>query len=131
MVKSCSAAILKTMSEEKEPVEVKEKARKKKERRRLFSYRWIVKNIPFFLFLSALAVLYIYNGHYADKTIRNINKVSKELKELQYEYKTLKSEVMFRSKQSEMAKAVEPLGLKELVVPPIVLADSVSGEKRE
>jgi cell division protein FtsL len=119
------------MSEEKEQGVVKEKERKR-ERRRLFSYRWIVKNIPFFLFLSALAVVYIYNGHYADKTIRNINKVSKELKEMQYEYKTLKSEVMFRSKQSEMAKAVEPLGLKELLVPPIILAvDSVSDKKSE
>lgn len=97
----------------------------KRKRLKLFSYGWILQNIPFFLFLSALAVVYIYNGHYADKTIRNINKVSRELKELQYEYKTLKSEVMFRSKQSEMAKAVEPLGLKELTVPPIVLTDSV------
>jgi hypothetical protein len=119
------------MSEEKEQGVVKEKERKR-ERRRLFSYRWIVKNIPFFLFLSALAVVYIYNGHYADKTIRNINKVSKELKEMQYEYKTLKSEVMFRSKQSEMAKAVEPLGLKELLTPPIILAaDSVTDKKNE
>lgn len=119
------------MSEEKEQEEVvagKEKERKR-ERRRIFSYRWIVKNIPFFLFLSVLAVIYIYNGHYADKTIRNINKVSKELKELQYEYKTLKSEVMYRSKQSEMAKAVEPLGLKELVAPPVILSDSISEEK--
>jgi len=96
----------------------------KKDWKSIFSYRWIVKNIPFFLFLSVLAVVYIYNGHYADKTVRNINKVSNELKELQYEYKTLKSEVMFRSKQSELAKAVAPLGLKELVVPPIVLKDS-------
>lgn len=112
------------MSEAKEQEEVKGAARKK-ERRRLFSYRWIVKNIPFFLFLSVLAVIYIYNGHYADKTIRNINRVSKELKELQYEYKSLKSDVIFRSKQSEMAKAVEPLGLKELMAPPVVLTDSV------
>ena len=96
----------------------------KRDWKKFFSYRWIVKNIPFFLFLSLLAVVYIYNGHYADKTVRNINKVSSELKELQYEYKTLKSEVMFRSKQSELAKAVAPLGLKELVVPPIVLRDS-------
>lgn len=118
------------MSEEKEQGAVKEKERKR-ERRRLFSYRWIVKNIPFFLFLSALAVVYIYNGHYADKTIRNINKVSKELKEMQYEYKTLKSEVMFRSKQSEMAKAVEPLGLKELVTPPFILSDSMSNKQAE
>ena len=84
-----------------------------------------MKNIPFFLFLAVLAVVYIYNGHYADKTVRNINKVSRELKELQFEYKTLKSEVMFRSKQSELAKAVEPLGLVELTSPPVVLVDSV------
>ena len=100
--------------------------------RRLLNYQWIVRNISFFLFLAALAVIYIYNGHYADKTARNINSVNKELKELQYEYKTLKSEVMFRSKQSELARAVEPFGLKELIVPPIELRDSaasVSGER--
>ena len=96
----------------------------KRDWKKVFSYRWIVKNVPFFLFLSVLAVIYIYNGHFADKTVRNINKVSSELKELQYEYKTLKSEVMFRSKQSELAKAVAPLGLKELMVPPVVLKDS-------
>jgi hypothetical protein len=96
----------------------------KRDWKKLFSYRWIVRNVRFFLFLAALAVVYIYNGHYADKTIRNINKVSNDLKELQYEYKTLKSEVMFRSKQSELAKAVAPLGLKEIVVPPVVIADS-------
>lgn len=90
----------------------------------LLRYNWIVKNIPYFLFLSVLAVIYIYNGHYSDKTIKDINKTGKELKELQYEYKSLKSEVMFRSKQSELAKAVEPLGLKELVAPPVVLKDS-------
>jgi len=90
------------------------------------SYRWIMKNITFFLFLAALAVIYIYNGHYADKIVRDINRTNKELKELQYEYKTLKSEVMFRSKQSELAKAVEPFGLKELTQPPVVLIDSTT-----
>jgi cell division protein FtsL len=97
----------------------------KRDWRRIFSYKWIVKNLPFFLFLSILAIIYIYNGHYADKTTRDINKVQTDLKELQYEYKTLKSEVMFRSKQSELAKAVASLGLKELVVPPIVIRDSI------
>jgi len=73
----------------------------KPEWKRLLNYLCIVKNFPFFLFLSFLAVIYIYNGHYADKTIRNINTVSKEIDELNYEFKTLKSEVMFRSKESE------------------------------
>ena len=92
--------------------------------KRLLNYQWIVKNFPFFFFLSLLAVIYIYNGHYADKTVRDINTVKKELDELHYEYKTLKSEVMFRSKQSELSKAVEPYGLKEILAPPIVLVDS-------
>ena len=106
--------------------EEKEISRRKKQRRRLFGYRWIVKNIPFFLFLAVLAIVYIYNGHYADNMVRSINKVNRELKELQHEYKTLKSEVMFRSKQRELAKAVQPLGLKELVVPPAVLVDTLA-----
>jgi len=93
--------------------------------KRLLNYRWMVRNFPYFLFLSALAVLYIYNGHYADKTVRNINKVNRELKELQYEYKTLKADVMFRSKQSELAKSVEIFGLKEAVSVPYLLKDSV------
>jgi len=96
----------------------------KKDWKRLLRYQWIVKNIPYFLFLSVLAVVYIYNGHYSDNTVKDINRTSKELKELQYEYKSLKSEVMFRSKQSELAKAVAPLDLKELVQPPMVLIDS-------
>ncbi|WP_462219263.1 FtsL-like putative cell division protein [Ferruginibacter sp.] len=97
--------------------------------RRLLSYKWVVKNIPFFLFLSVLAVLYIYNGHYADKLVRKINVTEKHIKELEYEYKTVKSEVIFRSKASELAKAVEPLGLKELVAPPVVLSPQEEKKK--
>lgn len=89
--------------------------------RRLFQYSWVVKNIPFFLFLALLAVLYIFNGHFADKLTRKIGATEKHIKELEYEYKTLKSEVIFRSKASELVKAVEPLGLKELTKPPVVL----------
>lgn len=86
-----------------------------------FNYQWVVKNIPFFLFLAFLAVLYIYNGHLADKLTRKIGVTEKHIKELQYEYKTVKSEVIFRSKASELVRAVEPLGLKELTEPPVVL----------
>lgn len=99
--------------------------------KRWLNYHSIVKQVPFFLFLTLLAVIYIYNGHFADKTIRSINETSKKVKELQYEYKTVKSEVMFRSKQSELVKAVEPLGLKELVEAPIVLKNGKEKEGKE
>jgi len=86
--------------------------------RKAFNYQWIVKNTYFFLFLALLTVMYIYNGHYAEKTIKDINRNAKQLKELQYEFKTVKGELMMKGKQSELAKAVEPLGLKELKEPP-------------
>jgi Bacteriodetes cell division protein (FtsL-like) len=93
--------------------------------RQWLNYQWIVKNIPFVLFLALLTVIYIGNGHYADNTIRHINESSRQLKELQYEYKTIKSDVMLKSKQSEIVKATIPAGLKELTEPPVVLTDSL------
>ena len=109
-----------------------EPIKKEKEQRfhwkRLLNYQSIVRQIPFFLFLAALAVIYIYNGHHADKTIRAISRTERDLKELQYEYKTVKGDVLFRSKQSELIQAVEPLGLKELTAAPVVLIDSSNKE---
>lgn len=89
------------------------------------NYQSIVKQVPFLFFLAFLAIVYIYNGHTADKTVRKINEVAKEVKELQWEYKSLKSEVMFRSKPSELSKALRPLGLSELNETPYVLKDSL------
>jgi cell division protein FtsL len=80
--------------------------------KKLVNYRWIVQKLPFILFLAFLAVLYIANGHWADNTIRDINKTAKEVKDLQYEYKSLKSEEMFKSRESQITEAASPLGLK-------------------
>lgn len=91
--------------------------------------RWLVKHVRFALFLSVLAVVYIANGHYTDNTIRNIGKAQQVLKQQQYMYKSLMAEVMFRSKESELAKTVEPLGLKVLKEPPVALTPDSSGMK--
>jgi len=96
----------------------------------LLNYQWIVRNIPFFLFLSFLTLVYIYNGHFAEKTIKDINRTARELKELQYEHKTVRSELMFQSKQSELVKAVQPLGLQELILPPYKLTDTILDSDR-
>ena len=77
----------------------------------IFNYVWTIKNIPFLLFLAAIAVVYIANGHMADNRIRKINDTARKLKDLQYQYKTLKSEMMFKSRETEIAKASAPLGL--------------------
>ncbi|MDF2447651.1 MAG: hypothetical protein K0R26_155 [Bacteroidota bacterium] len=85
-----------------------------------------IQHIPFILFLGMIAILYIANGYYADDKIREVNKVSNQIKELHTEYISSKSDLMFVSKQSEVAKAVAALGLKEPVVAPMKIEmDSV------
>lgn len=100
----------------------------KQDWKRWLNYQSVVRQLPFFLFLALLAVIYIYNGHYADKTIRRINNTAKEVNELQYEYKTVKGEVMRKGKQSEIVNAVKPMELKELTESPTVLSADIESE---
>lgn len=79
-----------------------------------------LKQAPFVLFLTVVALFYISNSYYAERKIRQINKINNELKELRSEYITSKSKLMFVSKQSEVAKTAEEMGLtiKESTSPP-------------
>lgn len=89
--------------------------------KRYLDYTTIVKNIPFILFLTALAIIYIFNGHYSDKLVRKIAETEHVLKEQEYEYKNVKSKVIFRSKSSELMKALVHMGLKEMSEPPVFI----------
>lgn len=86
-----------------------------------FTKEKVIGLLPFMLFLSLLAILYITNTYYAEKTIRKIDKLHTEIKELKAEAITARSDRMFKSKQSEVAKEAEKNGLKELTEPPFKL----------
>ena len=79
----------------------------------------VLRHIPFILFLSVIAILYIANGYWADDKVRQVNKLNAQIKDFRSEYISTKSDLMFVSKQSEVAKAVEKMGLKEPIVPPM------------
>jgi hypothetical protein len=99
--------------------------------KRWLNYPSLVRQLPFILYLTLLGVVYIYNGHWANKTIRLTQLAEKEIRELQYEYVTAKGELLARSMPSEVARAVEPLGLKALTGSPWVLSDSSAPEKNQ
>jgi hypothetical protein len=86
-----------------------------------FSRENLAKQIPFILFLTFLGILYIANSYNAEKTIIDINRTKKELEELRYAYITNKSELMFHSKQSEVAVKLVNSGIKESLTPPLKL----------
>ena len=77
-----------------------------------------VKYLPKILFVMAIGLIYISNTHYAEKTVRKINNIQAEVEDLRADYTTLKSDLMFASKQSEVAKKVKAFELKESLKPP-------------
>ncbi len=78
----------------------------------------LVNALPYIFFLTFLGILYIANGYHAEKTVRELNKVGNELKELRSEYITIKSDLNFKSKQSQVAQAIAKYGIKESITPP-------------
>lgn len=83
----------------------------------------IAQQVPFILFISFLAVLYIGNRYHAEKIIRKIDKLQVEVQDLRAESIITASELMFISKQSEVLKLVDHqhLDIKESVEPPIMI----------
>lgn len=80
-----------------------------------------VHHLPKIMFLLMLGILYISNTHYAEKTVRKINHTQAEVEDLRADYTTMKADLMFASKQSEVAKKVQLYGLRETLQPPFKL----------
>lgn len=79
---------------------------------------------PFIFFLAGLAIIHIYNSNQALKVVRKSDALSKEIKEARAEYISVKSELMFRSKQSQVSKRLEGTGLQELKQPPYKITET-------
>ncbi|MGM1431186.1 FtsL-like putative cell division protein [Sphingobacterium lactis] len=88
--------------------------------KRISSYL-VAKNLPFVAFLAFLGLLYITNRHLAENTVRKIDKLGREVKEMSWDYKSLNAELMKLTTQTEIAKRADTLGLKERTEPPIKL----------
>ena len=79
----------------------------------------VMDNLPFMIFLAFLGIVYIANSRFAEKKVRDIQVLQQDIKELNYEYMSIKSDLMQTSMQSEVARKVKPFGLRELTDKPI------------
>jgi len=93
------------------------------------SHEKIVQNIPFVLFLTLIAILYIANGYYAEKTVKELYKTTNEIKELRSEYISNKSDLELIKQQSHVAFAIKELELKESLSPPNKIVINNKGEE--
>ena len=79
--------------------------------------------LPFVFFLALLAVMLIANTYYAEKKVREIERMRSEVKELRTIYISNKSQLMHISNQSEIARRLHSQGFLESTVPPRLLTN--------
>ncbi|MDH3649840.1 MAG: FtsL-like putative cell division protein [Saprospiraceae bacterium] len=80
--------------------------------------KWIAKNLAYLYFLIFLAMLYIANAHYTEKKLRKIDSLNKELRELNWNYMSLKSEVIYQGTYTKLGKDVSVQQLTNQGEPP-------------
>ena len=89
----------------------------------------VVVIMPYMFFLFFLGLAYIANSYYAEKSIRDIDKTGRDLKELRAEFITARNDLMYRSKLTEVAKAIEVKEVKEATTAPSKIVVKVKSEK--
>lgn len=118
---------LKKTEEVEEPKATKKKSKNTSGTRKLirlinvfgvFDRNQVVRAMPFILFVTVLIIGYIANSYYAERMVRDINKTKTELKEKKAEHISVQSAFISDSKQSTVAKSVEPMDIKESTEPP-------------
>ncbi|HNA39999.1 MAG TPA: FtsL-like putative cell division protein [Chitinophagales bacterium] len=82
------------------------------------SYAQVIHNFLFIAAIVFIGVLEIFNTHLSVRFYRGINKKQEAVKELRWEYMTVKTEMNQKSKQSVLQTVLEPTGLKTLKEPP-------------
>lgn len=109
-----------------EPVkETRKVAKKKKPNKMAKSFRdvlngnvlakdYVVANLPYFFFLTALMLFYIGLGYNTDKNVKKIEKIEAELIELNSEYISLKTELNLISGETQIKDSVKNFGLSEM-----------------
>ncbi len=78
----------------------------------------LTRNTPYILFLTLLAFLYVANSFYAQSKAHDIERITRELKDLRDEHISIKSDLMYRTKKSEVASQLRYRGIKEATKPP-------------
>ena len=78
-----------------------------------------IQYMPKIVFISGILILYIMNSYLIEKKRIKIERIKSDIEDLRTDYTTMKAEYMFKSKQSEVAKRVIKIGLKENTTPPV------------
>ena len=89
----------------------------------MISDRIVLKNLGLFFLLTFLGALYIANRFHAERLVREISRLQREVRELRAESLSTSADLMNATRRSEIVRQVNQrnLELKELREPPYKL----------
>lgn len=85
--------------------------------------QWLGDNARYLMFLFGLSLLTIMNSHLAEKKIRKITTLKKEVKELNWKYLTLKSQWMNDASLSNLEDDLDENAIGKEGAKPLIIKD--------
>jgi len=79
--------------------------------------------MPFILYLTGIAMFLIFNTYYAEKKAREADQLRREMTALRIRYIQTKSEHMYLTKQSGLARRLKDRGFIEPTEPPVMVKE--------
>lgn len=94
-----------------------EEAKKSKKLGLRVSDRFFFDQLPFIGFLTFIGVIYIANSYYVEGTVREMERVKKQIIEQKNEFVIAKTKSSLMGQRTEVLSLVDTLGLKEFAIP--------------
>ena len=69
------------------------------------------QQIGFIFLMLLLGIIYIANAHQAERKLRKINNLKKSVQDAKFLYQEVKSEITFKSTESQLADQLKSQGL--------------------
>lgn len=96
----------------------------------ILTKKFFQKQYLLLIMIAILAFFYVDNRYYCETQLANEIELKKKIQDLKYEYLTISAELMNMTKESNVINMVKERGLnlKETVIPPIVISDSIENK---
>lgn len=88
-----------------------------KERFDNISYKGVVLNVPFLIFIALLALAYISNSNKGVAISREIEKKNKELEEVRWRYKDAQANLIYNTSEKQISDKTAAMGIHPLDKP--------------
>lgn len=100
------------------------KLEKIKQRFDTISYKGVVLNVPFLIFLAILALMYISNSNNGVALFREIEKKKKVLEETRWRYKDTEANLIYSLSERQISQKTAPMNIKPLDKPAFEIQSS-------